>query len=45
VTDSLAWAPIIMFGIIFLWTPPHFWALAVKYRDDYTKARCPCCRR
>ena len=41
VTDSLAWAPIIMFGIIFLWTPPHFWALAVKYRDDYTKAEVP----
>jgi protoheme IX farnesyltransferase len=30
-----------MFGIIFLWTPPHFWALAVKYRDDYAKAHVP----
>jgi protoheme IX farnesyltransferase len=30
-----------MFAIIFLWTPPHFWALAVKYRDDYAAARVP----
>ena len=30
-----------MFGIIFLWTPPHFWALAVRYRDDYSNAHVP----
>ena len=30
-----------LFGIIFLWTPPHFWALAVKYRDDYSAANVP----
>ena len=30
-----------MFGIIFLWTPPHFWALAVRYRDDYANAQVP----
>ena len=41
VTDSLAWAPVVLFGIIFLWTPPHFWALAVKYRDDYEAASVP----
>jgi heme o synthase len=41
VTDSLAWAPVVLFGIIFLWTPPHFWALAVKYRDDYEAAHVP----
>jgi len=30
VTDSLAWAPVLMFLVIFIWTPPHFWALAVR---------------
>ena len=34
VTNSIAWEPVILFGVIFLWTPPHFWALAVKYKDD-----------
>ncbi len=41
VTDSLSWAPVVMFGIIFVWTPPHFWALAVKYKDDYQAANVP----
>ncbi len=41
VTDSLAWPPIILFAIIFIWTPPHFWALAVRYRDDYEAADVP----
>ncbi len=41
VTDQLAWAPWVMFGIIFLWTPPHFWALAIKYKDDYARADVP----
>jgi protoheme IX farnesyltransferase len=41
VTGHLGWAPVIMFGIIFLWTPPHFWALAVRYRDDYSNAKVP----
>jgi protoheme IX farnesyltransferase len=41
VTDSLAWAPVVLFGIIFLWTPPHFWALAFKYKDDYEAASVP----
>src|SRR6516164_6747489 len=41
VTDSLAWAPIVLFAIIFVWTPPHFWSLAVKYRDDYAAAHVP----
>ncbi len=36
VTNQLAWAPWVMFAIVFFWTPPHFWALAIKYRDDYT---------
>jgi protoheme IX farnesyltransferase len=41
VTDSLAWAPVVLFAIIFIWTPPHFWSLAVKYRDDYAAADVP----
>ena len=41
VTDRLGLAPLVLFGIIFLWTPPHFWALAVKYRDDYAAAKVP----
>jgi protoheme IX farnesyltransferase len=41
VTNHLAWAPWVMFAIVFFWTPPHFWALAIKYRDDYTRARVP----
>jgi heme o synthase len=41
VTNSLSWAPIVLFAVIFFWTPPHFWALAVKYRDDYSAANVP----
>jgi heme o synthase len=41
VRDSLDWAPIVLFAIIFYWTPPHFWALAVKYKDDYAAASVP----
>ncbi|HUC36295.1 MAG TPA: heme o synthase [Acidimicrobiales bacterium] len=41
VTDRLAWPPLVLFAIVFLWTPPHFWALAVRYRDDYAAARVP----
>ena len=41
VTDSLAWAPVVLFAIIFMWTPPHFWALAFKYKDDYEAANVP----
>jgi protoheme IX farnesyltransferase len=41
VTGTLGLAPLVLFGIIFLWTPPHFWALAVKYRDDYIAAKVP----
>ena len=41
VTNSLAWAPVVLFGIIFYWTPPHFWALAIKYRGDYSAADVP----
>ena len=41
VTGRLGWAPVVLFGIIFLWTPPHFWALAIRYQDDYAAARVP----
>lgn len=41
VTDRLGWAPLVLFAIIFVWTPPHFWALAVRYRDDYQAAHVP----
>jgi protoheme IX farnesyltransferase len=41
VTGRLGWAPIVLFGIIFLWTPPHFWALAIRYQEDYAAARVP----
>jgi protoheme IX farnesyltransferase len=41
VTGHLAVAPIILFAIIFLWTPPHFWALSIKYREDYARANVP----
>ncbi len=41
VTDSLAWAPVVMFAIVFFWTPPHFWALAIRYREDYDRAGVP----
>ena len=41
VTSSLGWAPIVLFLVIFYWTPPHFWALAIRYRDDYAKAEVP----
>ena len=41
VTNSLGWAPIVLFAVIFYWTPPHFWALAIRYRDDYAAADVP----
>jgi protoheme IX farnesyltransferase len=41
VTNSLDWAPFVLFAVIFYWTPPHFWALAIKYSDDYSAASVP----
>ena len=37
----LGWAPVVLFAVIFFWTPPHFWALAIKYKDDYAAADVP----
>ena len=41
VTNTLGWAPVVLFLIVFFWTPPHFWALAIRYRDDYSAASVP----
>jgi protoheme IX farnesyltransferase len=41
VTNTLSWAPIVLFAIIFIWTPPHFWSLAVRYKEDYAAADVP----
>jgi protoheme IX farnesyltransferase len=41
VTGSLSWAPVILFGIVFLWTPPHYWPLSMKYRADYQSVQVP----
>jgi protoheme IX farnesyltransferase len=41
VTHTVAWPALVMFGVIFFWTPPHFWALAMRYRDDYAAAGIP----
>lgn len=41
VTGDLSLAPWIMFAIIFYWTPPHFWALSIKYEEDYRAANIP----
>ena len=41
VTGSLSWGPVILFGIVFLWTPPHYWPLSMKYRADYQSVNVP----
>ena len=41
VTGSLSFEPLLLFSIIFMWTPPHFWALALVKNDDYTRANIP----
>jgi protoheme IX farnesyltransferase len=41
VTGTLDWAPLVLFGVVFFWTPPHFWALAIHYADDYRAASVP----
>jgi protoheme IX farnesyltransferase len=41
VTNSLTWVPVAFFMVIFFWTPPHFWALGLKYKDDYSAAGIP----
>jgi protoheme IX farnesyltransferase len=41
VTGGLAWPAVVLFGVVFFWTPPHFWALAIRYREDYARADVP----
>lgn len=41
VTDELAWEPVVLFLVVFFWTPPHTWALALRYRDDYAGVDVP----
>lgn len=40
-TGSLNWVPLVLFGVIFLWTPPHYWPLSMRYREDYEAAGVP----
>ncbi len=41
VTGTVAWPAVALFAVIFFWTPPHFWALAIKFKDDYAAASVP----
>jgi protoheme IX farnesyltransferase len=41
VTQSLAWTPVLLFLIIFFWTPPHYWPLSMKFTGDYREAHVP----
>ena len=41
VTGGVGWPAVVLFAVIFLWTPPHFWALAMRYKDDYAAAGVP----
>ena len=41
VTGSLAWEPLILFLVVFLWTPPHYWPLSMKYREEYASVSVP----
>jgi protoheme IX farnesyltransferase len=41
VQNDVTWAPVVLFVVMFLWTPPHFWALAIKHIDDYRAAEVP----
>src|SRR4029077_7720446 len=41
VTGTVSWPAIVLFAVIFFWTPPHFWALAMKFKEDYASAGVP----
>ena len=41
VTGSLSWTPVVLFMIVFFWTPPHYWPLSLRYKDDYAAAGVP----
>src|SRR3954467_9434921 len=41
VRGDVGWAAVVLFGVVFLWTPPHFWSLAMRFKDDYAAAGVP----
>lgn len=41
VTNSMSWAPVILFLVMFFWTPPHYWPLSMKVKDDYARVGVP----
>ena len=41
ITGRLDWAPLVLFGVVFFWTPPHTWTLAMRYKEDYAAAKVP----
>jgi len=41
VTGSLSWTPLVLFAVVFFWTPPHYWPLSLRFRDDYAAAGVP----
>ena len=41
VTNELAWTPVVLFLVVFFWTPPHTWSLAMRYREDYASVDVP----
>ncbi|MCU1437793.1 MAG: protoheme farnesyltransferase [Naasia sp.] len=41
VTGELSWAAFILFAVVFLWTPPHYWPLSMRYREDYASVNVP----
>jgi len=41
VTNELSWIPVVLFAVVFFWTPPHTWALALRYREDYANVDVP----
>ncbi len=41
ITNEVAWPPVVLFLVVFFWTPPHFWSLAMRYREDYSAASVP----
>ncbi len=41
VTNGLTWAPVVLFLIVFFWTPPHYWPLSLRFKDDYAAAGIP----
>lgn len=41
VTGSIAWPPLLLFAVVFFWTPPHTWTLGLRYREDYALADVP----